>query len=245
MDAGVHAIVLGIGGSATTDGGAGLLTGLGAVADRDQCLVDLTGLDPRLGDVSLQVACDVSNPLLGSTGAAAVYGPQKGATPEIVADLDGRLAPFADVLDAASGRNERLTAGRGRRGRGRLRPAVDPGPVGGLRPAAGRRARHGGDRLRPATRRRRPRASPARAGSMPRPGSARPRSGWPSERSAAGVPCIAIGGGVEVEGIDALAAVGAIAVPVSERPMTVEQAMAAGSAPIERCAERIARLMSL
>ena len=62
---------------------------------------------------------------------------------------------------------------------------------------------------------------------------------------AAGVPCIAIGGGVEPAGIDALAAVGAIAVPVAERPGTVEEAMAAGAAPIERCAERLARLVGL
>ncbi len=60
-----------------------------------------------------------------------------------------------------------------------------------------------------------------------------------------GVPCIAVGGGVEPEGIDALAAVGAIAVPVTERPQTVEDAIAAGSAPIERCGERLARLVSL
>ena len=62
---------------------------------------------------------------------------------------------------------------------------------------------------------------------------------------AAGVPCIAVGGGVEPEGIAALAAVGAIAVPVVERPQSVEEAMAAGTAPLERCGERLARLVSL
>jgi glycerate kinase len=62
---------------------------------------------------------------------------------------------------------------------------------------------------------------------------------------AAGVPCIAVGGGVEPEGIDALATVGAVAVPVAERPQSVEDAMAAGVAPLERCAARIARLVSL
>ena len=61
----------------------------------------------------------------------------------------------------------------------------------------------------------------------------------------AGVPCVAVGGGVEPEGIDALAAVGAVAVPVVERPQSVEAAMAAGAAPIERCGERLARLVSL
>jgi glycerate kinase len=63
--------------------------------------------------------------------------------------------------------------------------------------------------------------------------------------AAAGVPCIAVGGGVEPEGIDALAAVGAIAVPVSERPGSVEAAMAAGPAPLERCGERLAGLLSI
>ena len=62
---------------------------------------------------------------------------------------------------------------------------------------------------------------------------------------AAGVPCIAVGGGVEVDGIAALAAVGAVAVPVVERPQTVEAAMAAGTEPLERCGERLARLVSL
>ncbi len=62
---------------------------------------------------------------------------------------------------------------------------------------------------------------------------------------AASVPCIAVGGGVEPEGIEALAAVGAIAVPVSEHPQSIEAAMAAGVAPIERCGERLARLASV
>jgi glycerate kinase len=60
-----------------------------------------------------------------------------------------------------------------------------------------------------------------------------------------GVPCVAIGGGVEPAGIEALARVGAIAVPVTEHPQTVEAAMAAGTPPLERCAERIARLVSI
>ena len=63
--------------------------------------------------------------------------------------------------------------------------------------------------------------------------------------AAAGVPCLAVGGGVEPEGIAALAAVGALAVPVSERPQSVEDAMAAGAAPLERCGERLARLVGL
>ena len=97
LDAGIRRIVLGIGGSATTDGGSGILEALGVrllgpgeaeVAGRgggaleDVAGIDLSGLDPRLADVELHIACDVSNPLLGPTGAAATYGPQKGASAE-------------------------------------------------------------------------------------------------------------------------------------------------------------------
>jgi hypothetical protein len=63
--------------------------------------------------------------------------------------------------------------------------------------------------------------------------------------SAAGRPCIAVGGGVEPDGIDALGALGVVVAPVSERPATVEEAMAAGATPVERCGERIARLVDL
>ena len=112
LDAGARRIVLGLGGSATTDGGAGMLQALGvrlldadgrdvgpggaglAALDR----IDAGARDPRLQQVSVQVATDVDNPLTGPTGAAAVYGPQKGATPEQVAELDRALARFAAVV---------------------------------------------------------------------------------------------------------------------------------------------------
>ena len=118
MDAGIRDIALGIGGSATTDGGAGLLRALGATVGEGCDAVDLAGLDPRLAEVRLRIACDVTNPLLGPDGAAAVYGPQKGATPELVAALDARLARWADALEAATGR-ERARHPRCRRGRRR------------------------------------------------------------------------------------------------------------------------------
>ncbi|MFF0449764.1 glycerate kinase [Streptomyces sp. NPDC004609] len=112
LDAGARTIVFGVGGSATTDGGAGMLTALGArFLDaegvpvgpgggglRDLATADLSGLDPRLGSVDLVLAGDVDNPLTGPTGAAAVYGPQKGASPSDVAALDAALAHYASVL---------------------------------------------------------------------------------------------------------------------------------------------------
>jgi glycerate kinase len=244
LDAGVRRIVLGIGGSATTDGGAGLLTGLGATADRDTARADLTGLDPRLADVELQVACDVANPLLGPSGAAAIYGPQKGATPDLVATLDGRLASFADTLDDAGGREERTTPGAGAAGGVGYALLSIQDRVGsfGLRP--------GVDLVMDAT----DFAGKLASADIVITGEGRvdAQTGFGktalcvARRAAAGgVACIAIGGGVEVDGIAALAAVGAVAVPVVEHPQSVEIAMAAGTAPVERCAERIARLVSL
>lgn len=244
LDAGVTSIVLGIGGSATTDGGAGLLRGLGAATDRDTGTADLADLDPRLAGVDLQVACDVSNPLLGPAGAAAVYGPQKGATPALVANLDARLATFAAALDATSGRSERGTPGAGAAGgvgyallsiQDRLRSFA---------------LRSGVDLVMDATDfdARLARADLVLTGEGridAQTGFGKTALGVARRAQAAGVPCIAVGGGVEVDGIAALAAVGAIAVPVVERPQSVEEAMAAGVEPIVRCGERVARLTSL
>ncbi|MEU6706769.1 glycerate kinase [Streptomyces wuyuanensis] len=112
LDAGARTIVFGVGGSATTDGGAGMLAALGARfldADGepvgpgggaliDVATADLSGLDARFEGVELILASDVDNPLTGPKGAPAVFGPQKGASPEDVAALDAALAHFASVL---------------------------------------------------------------------------------------------------------------------------------------------------
>ena len=112
---GARRIVLGVGGSATTDGGAGLLQALGArlsdsagdelppggAALRRLAAVDLSGF-PDFSDVEFQLASDVDNPLLGPDGAAAVYGPQKGASPQDVAVLEAGLARWADLAEAAA-----------------------------------------------------------------------------------------------------------------------------------------------
>ena len=96
--------------------GPGALRALGAAVSEGLDRVDLAGLDPRLAEVTLRIACDVTNPLLGARGAAATYGPQKGATPADVAALDARLALFADALDGATGRHERDSPGAGAAG---------------------------------------------------------------------------------------------------------------------------------
>ncbi|MFF5491694.1 glycerate kinase [Streptomyces virginiae] len=117
LDAGARTIVFGVGGSATTDGGAGMLAALGAVfldangepvgpgggALAELASADLSGVDPRFAEVEFVLASDVDNPLTGPKGCAAVYGPQKGASPEDVATLDAALAHFAVVLEKSIG----------------------------------------------------------------------------------------------------------------------------------------------
>ena len=130
LDAGCRRVVVGIGGSASTDGGAGLLQGLGArISGRrgralhagggplvDVVSLDLTELHPGLASAELVVACDVDNPLTGPSGAAAVYGPQKGATPDDVQALDVALSAWADVVARATGRDLRNLPGAGAAG---------------------------------------------------------------------------------------------------------------------------------
>ncbi|MFE4858585.1 glycerate kinase [Streptomyces sp. NPDC056670] len=117
LDAGARTIVFGVGGSATTDGGAGMLAALGARfldaagepvgpgggALADLATADFSALDARFEDVELVLASDVDNPLTGPKGAPAIYGPQKGASPEDVATLDAALAHYAKVLEGALG----------------------------------------------------------------------------------------------------------------------------------------------
>ena len=130
LDAGCTEILIGVGGSASTDGGAGMVRALGGrvldaagdeLAEGGTALVavaglDLSGLHPGLGAASISLACDVDNPLTGPNGAAAVYGPQKGADPELVGTLDEALTTWADVVAATIGRDLRETPGAGAAG---------------------------------------------------------------------------------------------------------------------------------
>jgi glycerate kinase len=149
LDAGLRRIVLGIGGSATNDGGAGMARALGirflddggrdlpegGAALARLARIDLSGVDRRARDADLLVACDVDNPLTGPRGASAVYGPQKGATPAMVQELDAALGRFAAVARAATGRDVERVPGAGAAGGlgagllfftpARLRPGVE------------------------------------------------------------------------------------------------------------------------
>ncbi|MFC1912266.1 glycerate kinase [Chloroflexota bacterium] len=112
LDNGCRKLIIGIGGSATNEGGAGMAQALGArfLDDKGNNLpfggaalanldhIDITGLDSRLAGFDVLIASDVNNPLCGPKGASAVYGPQKGATPEKVAQLDAALSHYADVI---------------------------------------------------------------------------------------------------------------------------------------------------
>lgn len=246
LDDGIGTITLGIGGSATTDGGAGILRALGAAieAGATSPTVDLAGLDPRLAAVDLRIACDVTNPLLGPRGAAATYGPQKGATPEQVAALDASLSSYADGLRAATGRDERETPGAGAAGGTafgllsiadrfrsvRLVPGVEV-----VMDETGLRDKLAGADL----------VITGEGRIDAQTAFGKTALGVARLAHAAGVRCIAIGGGVEAGGIAALRPLDAVVVPVVERPQTTDEAMSAGTAPVVRCGERIARLLSL
>lgn len=130
LDRGAEEILIGLGGSATNDGGAGMLTALGAsfvdadgaalepggAALRHLDRIDVSGLDPRLRDVRINVATDVTAPLLGPTGASAVFGPQKGATPADVQTLESALTQLATVTSATLGKANPQRPGNGAAG---------------------------------------------------------------------------------------------------------------------------------
>ena len=130
LDAGFRSFIVGIGGSATNDGGAGMAQALGVrlldesgndlppggAALADLRKIDTSGLDARAAASQFSVACDVSNPLTGPEGASAVYGPQKGATPDLVEQLDDALGNFAEVVERDIGRSINDVPGSGAAG---------------------------------------------------------------------------------------------------------------------------------
>ncbi|MGE7271725.1 glycerate kinase [Brevibacillus panacihumi] len=130
LNEGYRKFIIGLGGSATNDGGVGMLKALGAsFYDQDGVLLpkggasleklsymDLSGLDKRLQESTFTIASDVNNPLCGANGASAVFGPQKGATPEMVQRLDMALSRFADVVEKQLGVDVRHLPGSGAAG---------------------------------------------------------------------------------------------------------------------------------
>ncbi|MDR0479522.1 MAG: glycerate kinase [Burkholderiaceae bacterium] len=149
LDAGATQFIIGIGGSATNDGGAGMVQALGArLLDQqglpigpgaqglaDLARIDASGLDARLARCRVEVACDVDNPLTGPQGASAIFGPQKGATPSMVEQLDVYLAHYASLIERDLGSSVAAVPGAGAAGgmgaallaflRARIRPGIE------------------------------------------------------------------------------------------------------------------------
>lgn len=255
---GCRDIVIGLGGSATTDGGAGLLEALGARL-RDAggadlrpgggalggvASVDLSSVSEVLAEVRLTVASDVTNPLLGERGAAATYGPQKGASVEQVAELDRNLRRYADIIEGSVGRPLRYEAGTGAAG----------GATFGLLAIADRFAsfevRPGVEVVMELT----GFDDAVTSADLVLTGEGlvddqtaygKTAMGVAERARAAGVRSICFGGGVMPEGARFMHRLDVITVPVTERPMSLEQVVAAGTGPIIRAAERAAALLSL
>ena len=255
LNAGVRHIVLGVGGSATTDGGAGLLHALGvwyrgAAGGQlpgpvpDLAAVDLAALDPRLAELELRIACDVTNPLLGEHGAAATYAPQKGAWPEDVIALEAWLTHYADLLEKAAGTRARDIPGAGAAGGTsfgllclgpRMRSLELVPGVGVVMEATGFE-----ERLRTADL-----VITGEGRIDEQTAYGKTALGVAKRAAAADVPCLAVGGGVTPEGLAALASVGTLAVPVLDQPMSLEDAMSQAASLVAAAGERLARLVEL
>ena len=252
LDAGVRHVLLGLGGSATTDGGSGLLHALGVWYRGstggelpgpvpDVAAIDLAALDPRLAELEMRIACDVTNPLLGEHGAAATYAPQKGAWPEDIETLEAWLTHYADLLEKAAGTRARDIPGAGAAGgtsfgllciAPRMRsfeliPGIDV-----VMQETGF-----DDRLVTADL-----VITGEGRIDDQTAYGKTALGVARRAAAAGVPCLAIGGGVTPEGMAVLAGVGTLAVPVLDQPMTLEDAMSQAAQLVAAAGERLSRL---
>lgn len=253
LDRGVQRIVLGLGGSATNDAGAGMAQALGArlldaqgaelppggAALSRLAAIDVSRVDPRLAEVDLDVACDVTNPLCGPDGASEVYGPQKGATPEQVHELDRALGVFAEVVERDLGRQVASVPGAGAAGglgagllaftAARLRPGVEIVIAHtGLAQAIARAdlVVTGEGRMDGQT----------RYGKTP--------FGVASVARAAGVPVIAVAGSIG-DGVDELDAYFDAVLPCLGRVAPLAEVLAEGAENIERTARQVGRLITL
>lgn len=252
LDAGLRRIIIGIGGSATNDAGMGMARALGvrftdaegnSLPEGGAALarlwrIDTTGLDPRLLETQITVACDVDNPLCGPRGASTIFGPQKGATPQMVAELDSALAHFAICAQEATGRQVAWQAGAGAAGglgagllfftSAKLKPGVDivldaVGFAGIVREASFVMTGEGRTDFQTAF------------GKAP-VGVARVARQF-------GVPVFCLSGGlgkgandVLAQGIDAL-------MSICDRPMTLDECMSSGEALIESGAARLCQII--
>ena len=249
---GLPKIIIGIGGSATNDGGTGMARALGVrfldAAGREVaagggslaeiCQIDTSALDHRLKNTEIVVACDVDNPLCGTRGASAVFGPQKGATPEMVQQLDAGLAKYASCARQATGRDVAEKAGAGAAGGlgaglmfftpAQLKPGVEivldaVGFSDIVRDADFVITGEGRTDFQTAF------------GKAP--------VGVAKVAKTHGVPVFCISGGLG-EGADDVLAQGIDAVmSICDRPLSLEECMAAGAQLIEPAAARLSRII--
>ncbi len=254
LDAGLRKMVVGIGGSATNDGGTGMASALGAafldadgrplpqggaaMARLDR--IDLSGLDPRLAECEIMVACDVDNPLTGPRGASAIYGPQKGATPEMVQELDRALGVLAQVALRATGRDIAGLPGAGAAGGlgagllwftpARLRPGVEI-----VLEATGFEALVAEADLVI--------TGEGRTDAQTAMGKAPVGVAAVAQRH--GVPVVCLSGGLG-DGAEAVLSrgIGALA-SIVPQPMTLEACVSQGAALVEAGAERVCRLIRI
>jgi glycerate 2-kinase len=252
LERGARSLIVAIGGSATNDAGAGALQALGAglFDEADAPLgpgggslarlarIDLGTLDPRLAGADIRVACDVANPLCGPDGASAVFGPQKGATPAMVAELDANLSRFAEVLRRDTGLDVRETPGSGAAGGlgaallacgGRLVPGIELvlDAVAFDEKVRGAAAVLTGEgRIDAQT-----------------PGG-KVIAGVVTRAKRAGVPVIAFAGSVE-PGFESLYDRGLLSVhSILPRPVSLAEALASGEANLEAAVFGVARLLA-
>ena len=254
IDDGYRRIIVGLGGSATNDGGTGMASALGArfldadgndlppggAALADLARVDATGLHPALTETTIIGATDVTNPLCGETGASAIFGPQKGATPEMVAELDGCLENFARVVQSDLDIDVLHTPGSGAAG----------GLGAGLIAFAGAELRSGIDMVCDVLDfdRHAPGADLVIAGEGRADRSTafdKAPVGIARRASQFGVPTVlmagSLGPGYETlyeHGIDAI-------LPITEEPADLDSSLRRGSELLERAAERAIRLYGL
>lgn len=252
LDLGCRRLILGIGGSATNDGGIGMVQALGG-SFRDEIgaevgfggqelagirSIDTSNLDPRLRSVSITVACDVDNPLTGANGASVVFGPQKGATPEIVSALDAGLRNLAEVIRRDVGIDIELTPGAGSAGGmgaaalaflgAELRPGIEI-----VLDAA-----HFDEKVNGASL---VFTGEGRVDSQTLQGKV--INGVLNAARARGVPVVVLAGGIEPEGYDLLDHGAAAVLSIVDRPMTLAEAQKRAAELLERAAEQAMRLV--
>jgi glycerate 2-kinase len=251
LDLGVSRIGVGIGGSATTDGGIGMASALGVrFLDADGSEVrpaggelgrirriDVLNLDPRVRDVRIEAMCDVDNPLCGPNGAAHVYGPQKGATPDQVRLLDAGLANLADVIESDLGIKVRDLPGAGAAG----------GLGAGLYAFLGAELKRGVDLVLDLV------GLDAKLAGADlvltgegqidfQTAFGKAPAGVGAAAKRRGIPCVAIAGSVG-GGVTDLVKTGIIAVfSLCSRPMTLDEALSDAAALLGVAAEQVVRL---